>query len=160
MEGIEMIKRVISFAAIRRGHEQSLKDLEAVHLQHLQDVEMRHQWSKQELVQDLNTRLRKAYWALVKELREWLDETMWAEDVSLTEFFCTVRDEYDGKLVVCLEAQAFSTKGFGTITIPHPVHFREGMAVRNKLRDLTGCEWSAIEYDERWVEITLDAIKE
>lgn len=34
--------------------------------------------------------------------------------------------------------------------IPHSVHFREGMQVRNKLRELTNYQWTAHEYDERW----------
>lgn len=44
--------------------------------------------------------------------------------------------------------------------IPHPVHFREGMQVRNKLRDLTGNSWTAHEYDERWQDIIEQAIGE
>jgi hypothetical protein len=154
LEGIEMSDK-ISFAAIHKGYEQSIKDLETVHLQRLCDIEMRHQWSKQELAQDLSTRLREAYALLCYRLRKWLDEA------NLTEFFRTVRDEYDGKLNVYLETVAYPIKFPGTfVSTIHPVHFREGMAVRNKLRDLTGCEWSAIEYDDRWVELVLEAIRE
>lgn len=42
--------------------------------------------------------------------------------------------------------------------IPHPVHFREGMQVRNKLRELTNGEWTAHEYDDHWVEVIERAI--
>lgn len=42
--------------------------------------------------------------------------------------------------------------------VPHPVHFREGMQVRNKLRELTNNEWTAHEYDDRWVEVIERAI--
>lgn len=43
--------------------------------------------------------------------------------------------------------------------IPHPVHFREGMQVRNKMRELTNNEWTAHEYDDRWVEVIERAIQ-
>ena len=42
--------------------------------------------------------------------------------------------------------------------IPHPVHFREGMQVRNKLRDLTNNEWTAYEYDNTWADIIEECI--
>ena len=42
--------------------------------------------------------------------------------------------------------------------IPHPVHFREGMAVRNKLRELTAYSWTDHEYDNRWEGIVEKAI--
>lgn len=42
--------------------------------------------------------------------------------------------------------------------IPHMVHFREGMQVRNKLRDLTNGIWSAHEYDDNWVAVVERAI--
>lgn len=44
--------------------------------------------------------------------------------------------------------------------IPHPVHFREGMTVRNFLRTITDNAWTAHEYDNRWADIIEDAIKE
>jgi hypothetical protein len=42
--------------------------------------------------------------------------------------------------------------------IPHPVHFREGLVVRNKLRQLTNYSWTDHEYDERWLELVEKAI--
>lgn len=44
--------------------------------------------------------------------------------------------------------------------IPHPVHFREGMQVRNFLRTITNHSWTSHEYDERWAQIVEEAIKE
>lgn len=41
---------------------------------------------------------------------------------------------------------------------PHPVHFREGMTIRNKLRELTDNQWTAHQYDDRWQKIVEDAI--
>lgn len=43
--------------------------------------------------------------------------------------------------------------------IPHPVHFREGMHVRNKLRELTNNSWTSHEYDERWTSVIEEAIR-
>lgn len=42
--------------------------------------------------------------------------------------------------------------------IPHCVHFREGMQIRNKLRELTNYSWTDHEYDDRWVEYVEKAI--
>jgi len=44
--------------------------------------------------------------------------------------------------------------------IPHPVHFREGMQVRNFLRTIFGDTWTAHDYDNRWAELIEDAIRE
>jgi hypothetical protein len=44
-------------------------------------------------------------------------------------------------------------------TTPHLVHFREGMAVRNKMRELTNYSWSDHDYDDLWVEFIEEAIK-
>ena len=45
--------------------------------------------------------------------------------------------------------------------IPHPVHFREGMQIRNFLRGLEDCkEWTAHDYDDNWIEIVEKAIVE
>jgi len=38
--------------------------------------------------------------------------------------------------------------------IPHPVHLREGMQVRNFLRGLDECkDWDAHKLDNKWVKI-------
>ena len=43
--------------------------------------------------------------------------------------------------------------------IPHPVHFREGMWVRNRLREITNYAWTDHEYDDRWAELIELVIK-
>ncbi len=44
--------------------------------------------------------------------------------------------------------------------LPHPVHFREGMQVRNFLRSLDECKnWTAHDFDNRWATIVEEAIK-
>jgi hypothetical protein len=45
--------------------------------------------------------------------------------------------------------------------IPHPVHFREGMQVRNFLRGTGLCEgWDAHDFDDNWINIIEKAIKD
>ena len=42
--------------------------------------------------------------------------------------------------------------------IPHPVHFREGMQVRNQLRTTKECkEWNAHDFDASWVQVIEEA---
>lgn len=44
--------------------------------------------------------------------------------------------------------------------IPHTVHFREGMAVRNFLRGLEFCkDWTSYQLDDRWSEVVLAALQ-
>jgi hypothetical protein len=44
--------------------------------------------------------------------------------------------------------------------IPHPVHFREGMQIRNFMRTSGLCEgWSDHDFDDNWVELIEEAIK-
>jgi len=44
--------------------------------------------------------------------------------------------------------------------IPHPVHFREGMQVRNFLRSLPECkDWTDHQFDDNWVSIIEEVIK-
>ncbi len=44
--------------------------------------------------------------------------------------------------------------------IPHPVHFREGMQVRNFLRSTGLCkDWTAHDLDNNWAEVIKEAIK-
>ena len=39
----------------------------------------------------------------------------------------------------------------GSMAIPHPVHFREGMQIRNWMRDRPECEgWNDNDFDNRW----------
>lgn len=42
--------------------------------------------------------------------------------------------------------------------IPHAVHFREGMQVRNYLRSVFGEDWTAHEYDDNWQWLVEEAI--
>jgi hypothetical protein len=44
--------------------------------------------------------------------------------------------------------------------IPHAVHFREGMQVRNAMRRLTTNALTAIDYDEMWIEAVEECMKE
>ena len=45
--------------------------------------------------------------------------------------------------------------------IPHPVHFQEGMQVRNFMRRQMECKgWGDHDYDNRWVEVVELTIKE
>ena len=44
---------------------------------------------------------------------------------------------------------------------PHPVHFREGMRVRNFMRKRPECEgWTDIELDDNWMGLVASAIGE
>lgn len=44
--------------------------------------------------------------------------------------------------------------------IPHPIHFRQGMAVRNALRDSQLCEsWSDHDFDDNWARVVERAIE-
>lgn len=48
----------------------------------------------------------------------------------------------------------------GNSVLPHPVHFREGMRVRNAMRQSGLCEgWTDHDYDEHWADIVEMAIK-
>lgn len=57
-------------------------------------------------------------------------------------------------------------KSYGTVSpvfmdgkIPHPVHFREGMQIRNFMRTLPECEdWSAYQLDNTWRYVVARAI--
>lgn len=78
---------------------------------------------------------------LVEKVREWLGPE------GIEHFRAIVRDHGEVDAV-------FMDGGF-----PHAVHFREGMRVRNKLRELTDHAWTAHEYDDRWVGIVEEAIR-
>ncbi len=44
--------------------------------------------------------------------------------------------------------------------IPHPVHFREGMQVRNYLRQLPECkEWTSGQLDDNWADLVQEALE-
>ena len=83
---------------------------------------------------------------IIEQTRRWLGK----EGIS---FFRKILDEH-GVINACW---AERYKG---ITIPHPVHFREGMDVRNFLRTLPECEcWTAHQLDDRWAKVIEKVIK-
>lgn len=57
-------------------------------------------------------------------------------------------------------------KNYGTVSpifkdgkLPHPVHWREGMAVRNFMRSSGLCDfWTSEELDEAWSEVVVRAV--
>lgn len=79
---------------------------------------------------------------LVKSLRKFLGSKGLA-------FFRRVYKEY-GKVdaVLLLEGG-----------MPHPIHFREGLLIRNHLRELTAYGWGDHAYDDRWAGLVERAIQ-
>jgi len=74
---------------------------------------------------------------LVQQMKRWLGEAG-------LKFFGDLRKKY---------GESFGVAVWMEGDIPHPVHFREGMQVRNKLRDLTNGSWTAHEYDDNWATV-------
>lgn len=63
-----------------------------------------------------------------------------------------------GTISTAIDMNSVNT-GSKTINIPHPVHFREGMQVRNFLRTLPECaNWTQDELDNRWSTAVIYAI--
>lgn len=81
------------------------------------------------------------YIHLIPELKRWLGEA------GMTHFR-NIKQEHGKVNAVWVE-----------LGIPHCVHFREGMQIRNKLRELTDSKWSVNEYDNTWAEIIEECIK-
>jgi hypothetical protein len=53
----------------------------------------------------------------------------------------------------------FNDGGIG-LSVPHPVHFREGMQVRNHMRNSGLCkDWSDHDFDDSWVSLIEKAIE-
>lgn len=77
---------------------------------------------------------------LVIAIREWLGEKG-------IQFFRQIKEEHGRVDAVWNEGG-----------IPHAVHFREGMQVRNKIREITNYSWTDHEYDDNWVEVIERAI--
>ena len=77
---------------------------------------------------------------LIERLKLWLGNER-------ADFFTSVYEKHGRLNVSWMEGN-----------IPHPVHFREGLEVRNKLRSLTAFLWSNEQYDDRWEECVLRAI--
>lgn len=78
---------------------------------------------------------------IVTELKKKLDQT------GMSEFFRGVKRDY-GHLHVILN------KG----GLPWPIHFREGMHVRNILREITAYAYTPEQYDALWAPLTELAI--
>ena len=85
---------------------------------------------------------REEFMPYVRHMRMWLGQNG-------IEFFRKIKAEH-GKV------NAVWNEG----GIPHSVHFREGMQVRNQLRDLTKNGWSQFEYDNTWADVIEECIKE
>lgn len=77
---------------------------------------------------------------LIPDMRKWLGENGLA-------FFKRIKKEHGTLNAVWMEGG-----------IPHSVHFREGMQIRNKLRDLTQNAWTTNEYDNTWADIIEECI--
>lgn len=86
-------------------------------------------------------KVKAEYMPLIPELKKWLG-------VNGINFFKELMQKYGRVNAVWDEGG-----------IPHCVHFREGMQVRNKLRELTDGKWSTHEYDNTWTEIIEECIK-
>lgn len=100
---------------------------------------------------------------LVLQIREWLGPQG-------IEFFRGVKEKHgridatwsedfpDAYEETALAAQVRVARG--TTRIPHSVHFREGMKVRNKIRSLRPRKYSDHTLDDIWVDVVEEAIKE
>jgi hypothetical protein len=65
------------------------------------------------------------------------------------KFFREIKEKH-GKINYC-----WDEKG-----IPHPVHFREGMQVRNFIRSTGLCnDWNGLDYDDNWIALIEECIK-
>lgn len=84
------------------------------------------------------------------KLRKWLGDDGLA-------FFRGVKKEHGCVTAVWMETFDYGGK---PMRIPHAVHFREGMQVRNFLRGLEETKgWTDHDYDNRWAELVEAAIK-
>jgi len=73
---------------------------------------------------------------LVEKTREWLG-------VDGLKFFRDVKEKYGEVAAVWMDGP-----------IPHAVHFREGMQVRNFMRETGLCEdWTHHELDDNWEDL-------
>lgn len=71
---------------------------------------------------------------LIEKTKKWLGE----EGIS---FFKEIKEKH-GEINACWNEGG----------IPHPVHFREGMQVRNFMRDTSLCEdWNDHDFDNNWI---------
>ena len=81
--------------------------------------------------------------AVVAALKAWLG------DVGI-QHFRDIRDKHGRIDAVWMDGK-----------LPHPVHFREGMQVRNCMRGLDDCsDWNDHDFDNNWVHAVECAIEE
>ncbi len=85
-------------------------------------------------------KLKVEFMPLIPELKKWLG-------VDGINFFKNPKHKYGTVSATWMEG-----------SIPHSVHFREGIQIRNKLRDLTDNSWTCYEYDNTWAEIIEECI--
>ncbi len=79
---------------------------------------------------------------LLKNLKEWLHPQG-------MEWFRNIKEKHGTVLATWMEGD-----------IPHPVHFREGMQVRNFLRTQEYCkDWGDHDFDNKWVELIEEVIE-
>jgi len=78
---------------------------------------------------------------LIKKAKTWLGKDG-------HDFFCGIKEKY-GQINTCWDEDG----------IPHPVHFREGMQVRNFMRMSDLCnDWDAHDFDDNWIELIEKAL--
>ena len=83
---------------------------------------------------------------LIPKVKDWLGKD--------GKQFFTENHEKHGTVSPVLELKITKDR-----SIPHCVHFREGMSVRNFMRGTGLCaDWDALDYDDNWVEIVELAI--
>lgn len=83
---------------------------------------------------------------LVERLKEWLGDDG-------QDFFTGLKRDHGAINVVLPSLDGKEPR------IPHPVHFREGMTVRNWLRQQPECQgWDAHQFDDRWVSLVEEAL--
>ena len=59
----------------------------------------------------------------------------------------------------CLEEHGDISPVYMDGNIPHPVHFREGMSVRNFMRSTGLCDdWNDCDLDDNWAKVVEEAI--
>ena len=79
---------------------------------------------------------------LVEKTREWLGKDG-------LEFFTKMKKEHGRYDAVFAEGR-----------FPHAVHFREGMQVRNHMRETGLCEsWDSHDFDNSWVSLITKAVE-
>ena len=76
------------------------------------------------------------------------DTKTWLSDDGIA-FFRDVKEKH-GKINACWDEGG----------IPHPVHFREGMQIRNFMRGTEHCKsWDAHDFDDNWIPLIEECIK-